>query len=593
MFKIELNEILPLAIDVFSNVYGKEYHDIISKKINNSIIFQYIDIIGYEDYLQYVKRCKRRELSYEFLVKSRLYNGIIHNFSNQFSEEIRTILDSFIGNEHTVFDKQLSYYFAPIFAFDENNHIDSDKLMENKLKIINYFRKDNSPITKTNFDDFVKTTDYQRIIKRINIYKNIYKNLLSKYNEFEKELEPYKNYIKNEKDSYNEIMYEKKIEFFNDIFPYINDHIIYCIKDMNLTLQEDIIVGTRDLSEKSPLEYFSEEDIQLLKSKDCPVDEKYWIIFFQSNYLKNFGINIDDNLLSFENEEAIEKYLNFIFSDDIKNFIPTQETICKLYTIRNVKYSEAITKYYTQREDFMYNINHFVDNDYNRLFLLNQILNNDICVLSCGGRNTNSEFLSLMFFTIKKDYAGKLLHCFMHELGHIIDQNELGCGFESSNHLYNHNLRNPYDKSYRKYERFNEILTDIYTMEAVDILHTNNIYLIEDRNIISEDCKNFNTSAYLKVLLMPLVENYKFYISKSKILSDPNYLIEAIGLHNFESLIDSINKIDFLIKNGLFNNNVNEDYLAQYYAETDCIEKIYSEIKIYHDSIKHLLKKHL
>ena len=176
MFKIELNEILPLAIDVFSNVYGKEYHDIISKKINNSIIFQYIDIIGYEDYLQYVKRCKRRELSYEFLVKSRLYNGIIHNFSNQFSEEIRTILDSFIGNEHTVFDKQLSYYFAPIFAFDENNHIDSDKLMENKLKIINYFRKDSSPITKTNFDDFVKTTDYQRIIKRINIYKNIYKN---------------------------------------------------------------------------------------------------------------------------------------------------------------------------------------------------------------------------------------------------------------------------------------------------------------------------------------------------------------------------------------------------------------------------------
>ena len=97
---------------------------------------------------------KRREFSCEFLVKSRLIKQEFINFSNQFNDEIKNILSCFIGNEHTVFDKQFSYYFAPIFAFDENNHTDPDKLMEHKLKIINYMRNGKETITKNNYDFF-------------------------------------------------------------------------------------------------------------------------------------------------------------------------------------------------------------------------------------------------------------------------------------------------------------------------------------------------------------------------------------------------------------------------------------------------------
>lgn len=169
---------------------------------------------------------------------------------------------------------------------------------------------------------------------------------------------------------------------------------------------------------------------------------------------------------------------------------------------------------------------------------------------------------------------------------------KLSYGFESSNHLYNHNERNKYDDSYRKYERFNEIITDIFAIEAIDTLYDKDLYLIEDNKLVSEDTKNFNTSVYLKYLLAPLVDKYKPYLCKSKIYSDPNYLIEAIGLHNFQSLVDSINKIDYMIRNGLFNSD-RENFLAEYYVEVDNVEKIYLEIEIYHDSIKHLLKKHL
>lgn len=590
MFKLDLNDILLHAINAYTDVYGDEYADIIASKINKSIIFQYIDVSGYEDYLEYVKRCKRRELSYEFLIKARLITDKYDNFSTQFNDDIKNILDCFIGNEHTVFDKRLSYYFAPIFSFDTDNPIDSDKLIENRLKIINYMTHNQLQITRKNLDNFSKSSEYSTIIKRINIYKSIYKKLLKKYIEFENELEPYKKLITKEKESFNEIMYGKKIELFNQIFPLIDDNIILKLKEKNLTTQEDIIVGNRDLSEKTPIEYFSTEDFNILKSNNSSIDDKYWIIFFQSMYLKNFGIIFDDEILLCDNNENINKYLEFITSDEIVSLIPSQELISIINNFRNVKHNEGIKEYHTQRDDFVYNFNFFVNNEYNKRFLLNQILNNEICVLSCGGRNTNSEFISLMFFTIKKNHGGKLLHCFMHELGHIIDQNELGCGFESFNHLYNHNEKNSFDNSYRKYERFNEILTDIFTLEAVELLHNKDIYPIESKSIISDDINNFNTSSYLKFLLAPLVEKYKYYICKSKINSDPNYLIEAIGLHNFESLVKSINKIDFMLRNGLFSSD-KDIFLAEYYSEIDIIEKIYLDIDIYYNSVKHLLKK--
>ena len=57
---IDFNRLLPFAIDAFTKVYGEEYHDIIFQRINNTIIIPYHDIEGLNDYILYIKRCKRR-----------------------------------------------------------------------------------------------------------------------------------------------------------------------------------------------------------------------------------------------------------------------------------------------------------------------------------------------------------------------------------------------------------------------------------------------------------------------------------------------------------------------------------------------------
>lgn len=587
MFNIDIDSILPSIIDALTYVYGEEYREIISSRVNNSIIFQYFDLEGFEDYIDYIKRCKRRELSYEFLSKIGFTFDFPISLSSPLDDNIKFILDCIIGNEYAIFDKNLSHYFSPILSFEKRNPIDRKKIMENRLKIINFLRNSDSPVTFENYDKFMKTRESKKILKKISYFKSIYNILSIKYNEFEKKFIPYIEFIESEKNRFEEIMYSKKISFFNEIFPLLNNEIIIKIKNMPITAQEDIIIGNRELSEKTPLEYFSSDDMTLLKDENTSLEEKFWIIFFQSNFLKNIGIEVDEDIVLCDNDECIFKYLDFISNPEISKYIPSSELITSIKIEREKKYREAINSYYTQRLDFIDNIKYFVDNDFNRQFLLNQILQNEICVLSCGGKNINTDFLSLMFYTIKKNQGGKLLLCLIHEFDHIINQTENGCAFESRNQLYDFHDKNQFNKDFRKYERFNEILSDIFALEAVNYLHSNNNYLIEDKKYISDN-NNFNTSSCLKTILYPLINKYRYYICKSKINSDPSYLIDAIGLQNFESLVYSINKIDNMIKNGLFKN---DEHLSEYYSELEKIEKIYYDIDIFHHSIKHILKK--
>ena len=129
---------------------------------------------------------------------------------------------------------------------------------------------------------------------------------------------------------------------------------------------------------------------------------------------------------------------------------------------------------------------------------------------------------------------------------------------------------------------------NISSFEKISV-SSNEIYVFnfEDKKYISDN-NGFNTSSCLRTILYPLINKYRYYICKSKINSDPSYLIDAIGLQNFESLVYSINKIDNMIKNGLFKN---DEYLSEYYSELEKIEKIYYDIDIFHHSIKRLLKK--
>lgn len=200
IFHIDFNSLKQHVIEAYTMVYGEEYGHIITKKINNSFVCFYHDIEGLESYVSYLKKCKKREYCIEFLnaigVDVTKYNK--DNYAEQFDDEIENILDNYISTFHCFEPK--ANYWAPILAFDPNNNSDAKRLLENKIKIINFMiESDHEPITEDNFTDFTKTSKYLELLKEIEKLREVYDELSLKYYKWKIKLLPLEKYIEYER----------------------------------------------------------------------------------------------------------------------------------------------------------------------------------------------------------------------------------------------------------------------------------------------------------------------------------------------------------------------------------------------------------
>lgn len=327
----------------------------------------------------------------------------------------------------------------------------------------------------------------------------------------------------------------------------------------------------------------------MLKSSEISIHEKSWIAFEQLNCLEKLGVHVPNiNMFHWKTEEDIANYLTFLNKEIIGDIIPLTRVFQYMIDIKKRKDEEALREYYTTREDFLDLINMLdikKDSDVYD-YMYNRIKSKKVCV-GGGGTNGNHEFFSLMFYTIRVNDGGVLLLNFLYENGHIIDQNEEYCGFDC---LLPNSISNPYDNKYRKYERFNEILNDIYMLEALHILQEQGIYLIEPKQFIQVDSnclKNINTFWLTKDLLQPLLQKFRKQVTAAKINADPLELIKYIGEENFEELVDVINKVDFLLRKGVFSkiSDFPEDPLViEYFEQMERVKQIYINIDAYYDN---------
>ncbi|MDE5587016.1 MAG: hypothetical protein K2I72_01435, partial [Bacilli bacterium] len=316
--------------------------------------------------------------------------------------------------------------------------------------------------------------------------------------------------------------------------------------------------------------------------------EKYLLVVSQSVYLKELGITIpDENMLKCESEEDISNYLAFLNEDHIKPYIPSVELISHISSTRERKYEEALKEYYATRKDFT-NIMKLVGNDSNYFeFFYARIKNKIVCITRGGATNEKKEFVSVMFYTIRSDCVGLLSHALLHECGHIIDQNQEGIGFESNDDFEENSRRNPYDKAFRKYEKFNEVLNDIFTMEANRYLQDQGIYLIEPPKFTLQDTSNCNTSLITKNLLKPLLQKFRSQVIKAKVNAKPEELTKYIGKDNFEELVDVVNKVDYLSGKGVeskIDKFPEDEMVIEYFEQIERVQQVYMNIDDYYAS---------
>lgn len=586
---IDFNSLLPYVIDAFSSVYGNEYRSIISQKIKNTVIVSYHDLEGLNDYVSYLKRCKAREFSIRFLdeIGIDVKKHKKSNYTEPLDSDVQKILDCLIGAGFGFSSKAVVDYWSPLRAFNSNNKTDSKRLLENRIKIINYLLgNEQEKITKESFESFAETKEFSELLKKINEFNIVYEKLLSEYNYWANQLEPYEKYVEDEKKRKEDILQKKKNELFREIFNQLPLSIKVSISNKTFEEQLETILGSMDISAKSIIESFRYEQMEKLKSSDVDPWDKFLIVFWQSNYLKKLGITIpNENMLKCDSEENIANYLSFLNQDDIRKYLPSDELISYTLSTREKKYEEALREYYTTRKDFTDAMKVFGNNPSNLEHIYNQIKNKRVCIMGQGGTNDKNEFISIMFYTIRISDGGLLFHSFMHEYGHVIDQSQRGCGFEFFDDYGENPRKNPYDNAFRKYEKFNETLNDMFAIEAIRILQDQGIYLLEPEEFTSLDTSNYNTASITKSLLQPLLQKFRHQVIKAKINSEPEELIKYIGEDNFEELVDALNKVDYLSRNGVvpkIDKSPEDAMVIEYFEQGERVKQIYINIDSYY-----------
>lgn len=308
----------------------------------------------------------------------------------------------------------------------------------------------------------------------------------------------------------------------------------------------------------------------------------------QSCYLKNIGIEIsNEQMLKCDSEEDVNNYLFFLSQDNIRKYIPSDDLISYITSLRENNYEDALREYYVNRDDFLDAKREFGNNEGNLKYIYEQIKNKKVCIASQGGTRNNNEFISIMFYAIRTYEGGSLFYTFMHECGHIIDQSSNGTGFETFSDFNENSEKNPYDNDFRKYEKFNETLNDIFTMEAVELLHNQGIYLIEPSEFTLSDISNHNTALITKNLLKPLLSKFRQQVISAKVKADHNELIRYIGKDNFEELVDIVNKVDYLSRNGVvpkIDTSPDDEMVKEYFEQVERAKKIYNNIDDYYSN---------
>ena len=197
---IDFDSAIPHVIDAFTHVFGEEYRDIITERVNRTTIIYYKDPTHINGYISHLKRCKKRELYIRFLdeLGYDVEKYKTNNYTQSLGVEEEKILDDLIHSSYA-FDDDADYW-SPIRAFDSNNETGEWKLTCNKLKIINFLLPaDHNVINENDLESFMQTEEYSNLLKRISEIRTIYDKLYEEFQEWYKNLDSLNKYVEDEK----------------------------------------------------------------------------------------------------------------------------------------------------------------------------------------------------------------------------------------------------------------------------------------------------------------------------------------------------------------------------------------------------------
>ena len=587
ILNINLEKLKSFAIKAYIHVFGEEYKDIIKDRIKSLGWISYDNIEGVESYVDFLKKCKKKALAVKFLEKIGvdISKQKEKGFAEDFDKDITDLLKMYLG------DTILFSYFEPgdLEAFTTGirawiSKEDNERIKNEKIKFLNYIRDSNqNSITLENYDAYCKTEEYKKILKKIESYLKILYELIKEYEKYLKSLKKYEYYISMEKDRKKRIEEREKMKLYIQIEPSLPTDLRKLLDKKCESIQDkyDCLLCS-EMGVKSSFEFFSIEDEEKLKNPNTEQFEKQIIIRNRIFFLQNkSGVDIQSLKEKFSTDEELYDYL--MEQPEIRRLIPSNLVVSQISRLRREAYSKTKYNYVEERLG-----NHFTHN----LAIINLLINNSVGIASIINNFTGIISLKLLF-TVRDFDQGFIDETFLHEMCHTVEtritqgKGIYSSGFEENLNLFNPELTqmNPHSTRHRKYERFNENVTDTFSNEATQYLHSLGIYLIEPKEVCYRREKDSNTHIVIRNLLKPFIQKYRKSIVKARILGDYSDLFNSIGKENFEELNDVISILDLLYIKGasekINKGQLDDPIVVEYLKQEKRLKDLYVKMENY------------
>ena len=518
ILNIDIKDKIPDILEAYTKVYGEEYRNLISERLNNIIYLFYNNLQGVSYYYNFLIDCKKKELAMKFLQNSNIdiSSLIPSTYSESLSDELKDVIEKYIG----------SY-----------EQIDNEKQIINKCKILGIDIKEYSKILE----------EYKKYIQEIFIYKD---------------------YINKELKRKNEILLKEKIELLNKIDDMLPINIkMHLYNNFNSLEERACALLTNTNDEKSYFNYFLPKYEDYLKNEKSKFELKDLIYKYRIKYLKSLKIPIGENC--FNNNKEYYEYL--MKQESIKELIMPINLIDKISEFEDKLMESAEKKFFYTSEEFLQSQKSINTPNFKKLYF-------DIYTrkMSCINNFQNSILLiPRLFFTVNPQDFGILDHKLLHEICHVIEshklnENSYSVGFQVIGDAIEFNQ---YSKDKRKYERLNEFITEVFAIEALEHLHKKGIYILESPNIINDNIKVLDIYDRIE-LISKFVNKYRKPIIKARLLGNMEILYNTVGKENFEELNDYINKLDYLLTE--FKEPFNDEELDIQYQEH--VKKTYQKV---------------
>ncbi len=547
-YKLEFSEYNDDVIETLIEVYGDEYASLIQRRYNLIYFVPYVNYEGINSYYRFLLSCKSKDYALKMLkiIGIDVDKYQVTNYADDFGDELKDLCEKVIGGSYTFepLFRDTPYGFKSFISKYQDGYSD-DFILEHKLLFINAVKNsDIEIVTEDSLEEFSKTDEYKRIESLAIYYSGIFDAFIEVMKDYEELIKEYREYYNKELERKREILKNKRIKLFHILEDGLKGRIKKYIDSLDSEEDKAKTLLSSELEYMSDIEYFSSEYERKLEDPNVEEYTKDRIRRSRLRFFKAMGVDISpwaddyDEVIKREDVQSLIVYS--VFADEVTRLRKLYlEEARKEFLINSVAYKDAV-KY-------------FADNENNRNAIFSIMNRLQVCVN--GGSNDKQDFIPIVYYTVRHWQCGCMDYVLLHEIVHAIEcvprkNKEHGCGFEPNIDDPEYSIKEHHEQK-RKYERLNEVITDILAIEATEVLHKKDIYLLDDKLRTLTNLDGFNTNKILKDMLRTFYKKYRKLIIKARLSGDLTELTDYIGDDNFEELNDIIDSVDVLVEKGL------------------------------------------